>query len=373
MLAVQQFLANNTLDDLANQFGIKVKLYDNFVGLNYDQIESPKTHPITVECRSLKLVKGTWDIASRAFDRFFNYGESPDQYAEFDFSEAVITEKLDGSIIPIWYNKINGRWEISSRSAIFGESSIPDMSKTYRQAVLDVICLTEDGFQEFFTKNANSVCTYIFEYIGPDNFIVTPYKESQLVMLGIRDNFAIKGDRQYRSLDEMRDFVGKMPGSVRMFRTYKLNSFDDVVASLSEFKDLEEGFVCWDMKHDLRVKIKSPQYVAIHHLRGEMNTTSEGLINVVINGEIDEVITYFPHLKEKLQIIKIGMNKMINIIADIYDKIKNIESQRDFAKEALKHNFSTIMFSARKNKTTVEHELSITSINYKKKLLSTFL
>lgn len=369
MLAVQQFLATNTLDELATQFGIKVKVYDNFVCLNYDQIESPKTHPITVECRSLKLVKGTWAVASRAFDRFFNYGECPDQYADFDFNKAVITEKVDGSVVPIWYNSIDNRWEISSRSAIFGESTLLDMSKTYRQAVLDALRLTEDEFQAFFTKNANISCTYIFEYIGPDNFIVTPYKDKQLVMLGIRNNFDAEGIRKYRSLDEMIDFVKKMPGSVRMFKVYKLNSFDEIIASLHDFNELEEGYVCWDMKHDLRVKIKSPQYIAVHHLRGEMNITSEGLVNVVVNGEIDEVVVYFPHLKEKLESIKAKVDKIVESISATYDSLSGIESQRDFAKEALKHKFSAVLFSARKHGTTIEHEFSIASADYKKKLI----
>jgi len=370
MLAVQQFLSTNTLDDLAEQFGIKVRVYDNFVCLNYDQIESPKTHPITVECRSLKLVKGSWAVASRAFDRFFNYGECPDQYAEFDFNEAVITEKVDGSLVPIWYNTIDKRWEISSRSAIFGESTLLDMSKTFRQAALDALGLTEQSFQELFAKIANIRCTYIFEYIGPDNFIVTPYKERQLVMLGIRKNFANSiGKRKYKSLDKMKEFVAKLPGSVRLVKVYKLNSFDDIVASLSEFNDLEEGYVCWDMKHDLRIKIKSPQYIAVHHLRGEMNITPEGLINVVINGEIDEVVVYFPHLKEKLESIKTKVDKIVESISAIYDSIKDIESQRDFAKSALKHKFSAVLFSARKHGTTIKHEFSIASADYKKRLI----
>ncbi|AYV77321.1 MAG: hypothetical protein Barrevirus34_6, partial [Barrevirus sp.] len=37
-----------------------------------------------------------------------------------------------------------------------------------------------------------------------------------------------------------------------------MNSFEDLVVSVSQLKGLEEGFVAWDLKHDLRVKVKSP-------------------------------------------------------------------------------------------------------------------
>lgn len=87
-LEVQKFLKKNSLKKLSEDYGIKVKEHPHHVGLNYDQIKSPKTHLITRECRSLKLLKNDdWDVAGRSFDRFFNYGEAPDTYvAVFHFS-----------------------------------------------------------------------------------------------------------------------------------------------------------------------------------------------------------------------------------------------------------------------------------------------
>ena len=89
-LHVQKFLRNNSLKDLNEKFGIKVKEHDHFVGLNYHQIKSPKSHPIVMECRSLRLHKDeNWTVASRSFDRFFNYGETPELYQNFDMKNAL--------------------------------------------------------------------------------------------------------------------------------------------------------------------------------------------------------------------------------------------------------------------------------------------
>jgi len=58
MFEVQKFLRDgNSLDDLANDLGIKVTKHETkpLVILNYDQIESPKTHQIVRECRGLIL------------------------------------------------------------------------------------------------------------------------------------------------------------------------------------------------------------------------------------------------------------------------------------------------------------------------------
>jgi len=368
MLNVQKFLSHNSLDDLKEKFGIRVKVYDKFVGLNYDQIESPKSHPITVECRSLKLVNGTWEIASRSFDRFFNYGECPDQYKDFNFKSAYVLEKVDGSIIPIWYNKLDLRWEISSRSAIFGESILNDTGITFRQTVLNALNLTEEEFQTYFNKIADINFTYIFEYIGPDNFIVTPYQNKQLVLLGIRNN-SYSGE--YLSLNQMESFVSEMLNAggdnIRTINMYKFDSIDNMILSLKELKNLEEGYVCWDHKNDIRIKVKSPQYVTVHHMRGEISR--EGLINLAISGETDEFLVYFPHIKEKLDNIKEEIKTLLNTIKNTYDNIHHIKLQKDFAIQASKHKYRSILFSARKNKTTIEHEFHVSNINYKLNLL----
>lgn len=372
LLTVQKFLLENSIDDLRKNFGIKVKEYSNFIGLNYDQIKSPKSHPITIECRSLILIKdGKWSVASKAFDRFFNYGECADQYAEFDFTHAVITEKVDGSIIPVWYNTIDCRWEISSKSAIFGESQVKRTGKTYRQTVLQTFDVSEDQFQDVFNRTGDKDATYIFEFAGPDNFIVTPYSKNQMVMLGIRyNNFANK----YFSVPDMETFVSTLKNdmkNVRMFKTYSFRSFDDILASLNNFKSIEEGYVALDTLHDLRVKIKSPQHVALHHLRGK-NATTEGLISVAINGEIDEVVVYFPHLKDRLQKIKDSIQKVIADMNLVYNGI-SCEEQKNFAKLAKNQKYSALLFSARKNKTSAEQEFNVSTDNYKLKLLTSII
>ena len=70
-----EYIKKNGIESLKSEFGINVKEYDDLFVLNYDQIESPKTHPIVQECRSLILDK-QFNVVSRSFDRFFNFGEN---------------------------------------------------------------------------------------------------------------------------------------------------------------------------------------------------------------------------------------------------------------------------------------------------------
>jgi hypothetical protein len=73
-MQVVQYLKEHGIGKLVSEFGIKVKEYDEgLLVLNYDLIESPKSHPIVMECRSLILDK-QFNVVSRSFDRFFNLG-----------------------------------------------------------------------------------------------------------------------------------------------------------------------------------------------------------------------------------------------------------------------------------------------------------
>jgi hypothetical protein len=76
MLYVQQYLIDgNSLSSLNENYGIKTTIRDDLVILNYSQIDSPKKHPIVMECRGLVLEIPSYRIVARSFPRFFNWGE----------------------------------------------------------------------------------------------------------------------------------------------------------------------------------------------------------------------------------------------------------------------------------------------------------
>lgn len=159
------------LKHLQDDLFIKVKEYDNFYKLNYDQIFSPKANPLVVECRALLLDK-EGDVVSRAFPRFFNYGEQPEITNNFVWENSVHYSKEDGSLISVYWNYIDQRWEIATRGTAFAESE-QDFYPSFRQAVLeDGFGMTEEEFQNFFTGlNYGNTYekTYCFEYVSMKN------------------------------------------------------------------------------------------------------------------------------------------------------------------------------------------------------------
>jgi hypothetical protein len=97
ILKVQEYLrSGKSLEDLTSELGMKRNTLDGLVLLNYSQTDSPKIHPIVMECRALVLEIDTWDLISMGYKRFFNHCEAKEVTDDFPFHRSFAIEKVDG-------------------------------------------------------------------------------------------------------------------------------------------------------------------------------------------------------------------------------------------------------------------------------------
>lgn len=192
-LAVQKFIAEHGVDELTTQFGIEVKKYDNgYVKLNYSQINSPKHHPISDECRGLVLhvlSDNSSTVVARAFDRFYNFGEGDTK--TFDFSNCTVYEKADGSLVLVSWSPTDRKWIIGTRGMIYAEGnfnfSLTAEGGTFFDWILKAMNLTDAQFQECMSEFSTEY-TYVMEFCGFSNRIVTPYDNDFMVLLAVVHN-----------------------------------------------------------------------------------------------------------------------------------------------------------------------------------------
>lgn len=90
----------------------------------------------------------------------------------------------------------------------------------------------------------------------PYNRIVVPHEDIKIYHIGTKDN---------TTLQELDIDIG-----ITKRRTYQFNDLNEVIEMAKTLKYCEEGYVVRDANYH-RVKIKSPAYVAIHHLVSDMS------------------------------------------------------------------------------------------------------
>ena len=345
---------------LNTELGIKVKHYEDkgITLLDYDQIDSPKSHPIVIECRSLILYTDDFQLVSMKFPRFFNLGENPEYYKDFDWKKSIVFEKLDGSLVGVYC--LQGNWYISTRGMAFAEGNNQLGDGTFQQDIIEAFGLSSyDEFNERFKSFYDEAFTFIFEYCSPRNKVVTPYDKPIMVLTGITN----RDDDSNYCLGDLKCSCWKMKEvsglNVRLPEIYDFNDIDNLVKKANELEGLKEGFVVWDEATNKRCKIKSSTYVLAHSLRGnDPVPTRKNLLKLVFTGEVDEFVSYFPEWKDDVDSVLLEVETFKVNLNETYDKVKHLESQKDFALAVKDTHGNAFLFSARKQNKTVNQVIA---------------
>lgn len=334
MLEIQNWLIQNNSNYklLEEQLGIKANFHeDGRVILNYSQIDSPKLNSIVRECRGLVLDR-KHNLVAKSFNRFFNWNEgTKNEMDNFDWKNCKITHKEDGSFLLLYYWL--GRWHINTRNS-YGNGLVNDSGYTWR----DLFKRASKDFV-FYDKLDENLC-YTFELCSPYNQVVKVYPEPKLFLLS-----AFRGEEELT-----HDAVEAIASDLSISRPETV-SFDDPleVASYIANKAITErgfeGTVARDSKNT-RFKQKAESYLLLHRLSNNGNIVStKNLVDIILKGEEDEMITYFPFIKDRLLELKEKFNKLVNDLDNIFYCHWDQVSRKRFAEEVKKHPLSCVLFS----------------------------
>lgn len=328
-LQVIEYLKTNSLQKLVEEFDIVVNSHKCLPIhiLNYDQIKSPKKHPITMDCRGL-VIDNNFNIIARSFKRFFNYGEFPEQDAIFDWGGVTVKSKEDGSLILLYFYE--GQWRVNTRGS-FGDGQLPYLTdKSWENLVNEII---GDGYEEL-----NKDFTYVCELCSLNNRVVRPYEIPKLYFLA-------SFHKEYEVVYDIKHSFFSYPNE------YMLNSICAVHDWLEANAVLDptfEGFVLKD-KQGLMMKVKSKSYYNLHRIKNNDQFKIEFIIETLIKNETGELYAYFPECQKIFAPISSFVDDAIDQIYDVWHKNHHKESQKDFA-AGVKHNqFAPYLFLLRKN------------------------
>jgi len=350
MLEVQKFLQDNSHDELTAQLGIKLTFHETLplVICNYDQIESPKTHPIVRECRALVLNSQTHELVARSFSRFFNWGEVADEMPLFDFSNFAVQTKEDGSLVLIYF--WNGEWHINTRGS-FALDNMQFQEFTWRFAILQAL-----GFASMNELDAHldRSVAYVGEFCSPWNKIVRRYDKPVVYLL-----------TAFRGLNELpHDECDALAADAHMLvrpQRFNFTTMEEVQEFLTEMSASDptyEGVVIRDVGNR-RWKIKSPTYLGLHKLRGEGDNiwNPKHLIPFIMTGEADELLTYFPEVEETYRKYEASVNEEYAKLEAVMNSTQGIAEQKDYALAIMgKTPFTGLLFQLRK-----EHGKTVTA------------
>jgi hypothetical protein len=341
----------------------KVHETQPLVLLDYSQIDTPKNDPSGWDCRGVIYNHETKKVVCRPMSRFFNLGEQPVQQERFNWNSYTAMEKVDGSMIKVWFYEDSGEWEIATRGTMFGESNCwntltPEAEQiSFRDLFLRTLGMSSEQWVSWAEKNLDKNFTYIFELCAMDNRVVTRYETDRIYEICAVSNFY--GTNMFNlHMKEFRE-AGIMP-----IPLHPMHSRDEIQQKANELKNLTEGFVLWDGKN--RIKVKSEIYVAVHHMRGESGMNPRRALDIVFKGEVDEVVVYFPEWEEYLRGWEQKWNRLMLETINAWLGNHHLETQKEFALAIKDIPAKSILFEKRKNpQTSISDLFQNTRENYK--------
>lgn len=308
MLAIQKYIIENGFEKAVNDFQLKVREYNNKVLLKYDQLSAPTlmANIEVQECRGLILEKGSWDVMSLAFTKFFNADES--NAHKVDWNTAHVLEKLDGTLIQVYWDWHKNEWFAGTTGTAEGEGEVNNkMGTTFNSLFWDTV--TKQYALNPCMLDKDHV--YVFELTTPYNIVVKPHGESSATLLTVR-NLVTLQEVSWKDLYMVSESL-RMP----LVKKFDLNA-NNVGVLLKTFKNMpwsEEGYVVVDANFN-RIKIKNPAYVAVHHLKGK--TAEHNIITIVKSNEIEEFVSTFPERKDELLRLKENYDKLTEKLNNVW-------------------------------------------------------
>lgn len=345
ILHAQNYLkSGKSLDDLKKDHGVNYNIRNGKVSLSYDMLNAVNADPVSQQCRGLILRESTWDVVAVPMFRFFNLEQKTDA-VNIDWASAQFEEKMDGTLIIVYFDTVQNRWYVATRSVPEADIKIDTYSVTFSElfeVALSKIFAIDNFTLQDFMKNSDKEKTYCFELCTPLNRIVCEYAKFEIVLLAVRSIVTLQEENPELHYGEF---------SLPEIKKYKFDNVENLTNIIRDWDPKHhEGVVVKD-KFFNRVKVKSPAYIAYNHMRDSLTTSMRGCVEIVLLGKDDDVVGMLPEfLAERLLKIKDAVKIILKNTESDYESIKHIEVQKDFAIEAGKKIWPSVLFAMRNGK-----------------------
>ena len=337
-------------DMLTKKYGIKIKRDGALAIFNYSY-GCDFADPIVQEARGIIINTSTLEVVCWPFRKFGNHNEP---YAdEIDWSSARVLEKVDGSIIKLWYDGARGAWQFSTNGMIRAEEAHinnDELSPSFMDVIREA-----DNLKDIPFDALDKALTYIFELVSPTTQVVVKYPTASLYHLGTRSN--LTGE------ECERDIGIKKPAS------YAISTLGDCVAAALALnagmdKDVcAEGFVVVDSQYR-RIKVKSPEYLVMNRLTQMSDISKREALELIVAGSENiaviceanpELVPMFKFYEYKLAELKLLANRMATLARGLFREYDG--NRAAVAGVISSHRLSGIGFEALRDGRTGEEIL----------------
>jgi len=245
-----------------------------------------------------------YSVVAYPYKKFFNYNEK--FAAKLNWNQPVrVYEKLDGSLCTLYY--YDGQWWVSSSGAASADGFLDSAKMKFSDLFWDIW----HKKLKYQLPTDTSKC-YMFEMVTQRHIILVRPSDEQ------PERIILHGVRKMTTLEEEYPDQVAQDHGWECVTYFSMKNIDEVVSASKTLNPIQcEGYVVCDSNFN-RVKVKSPQYVALSHMSTRSDkvveiTDKRRMLQVVRFHEGDEFLSYFPAYKDVHQECQDAYNRFIRM------------------------------------------------------------
>ena len=336
----------------APPYNLILRDFGDYTLIKYNQLFSNFKEDMVKEARGLiiKKVGCKYTPVCIPFTKFFCVGDpnaKNDLYKLYHRKQWHVEEKIDGSLIKLWYD--DDRWHISTSGTIHAKNAPVQFEMKDITNYEELFLYASKGKIDW--DRLDKHYTYLFELVGLENKVIVPYEVEDVYYLGRRNNYTfyevpyMKDDcvgvekckrPKYKVIDVV-DNPKKM-----------MEQLQQEVNNLTKDDEHFEGYVVSDEGLKTRVKMKSSKYMELFFQKGNGIFTPRKILLMILDQKDDDVISSFPEYKPQFDAVRRALCKWLeNVKSDLrYMDNTTWETKKDFAEWAKQTTNSAITFAA---------------------------
>ena len=316
------------IDNILNETHIKNKKFGNYSIMFYDKPNIMEFNSMTRNIRSVVIDNIKQKVVSLSPSKSFYLDEFIYNHPQFD--DVIVEEFIEGTMINLFWDEYNNKWEISTKTTI-GGNVIFFSNKTFNQMFYETI-----EYCKLDLSLLNKSCCYSFVMQHPSNRIVTQFSNPSLFLIEVYNEGVFMDVNEV--IQTFTDANVKCPKALDIFSNYNelINYYNE-----NDIPSYSMGIIIRKKGTNIRTKIRNPNYEKIRLLRGNSSNLQFHYFTLMKENKIDEFLQYYPEYSNKIKKYTSIDNKFINNLYKNYVScyIKKKDRLNNFPK-----NYKTHMF-----------------------------
>jgi hypothetical protein len=230
---------------------------------------------------------------------------------KYSINNSWVEDFIDGTMINVFYDKINEVWEIATKSSVGGNISFFNDTKNYNYFVntennnnntFRSMFFEACNFNNFNLNTLNTNYTYTFILQHPFNRIVTPITSPIIYLIkiyeiinNVQENKAIIKELNLQNFISSSPYIFLNTG-VKFINKYVIDENFDSIKNYYTSKEIPYYCVgCMIYNEDgTRSKLRNNNYEIVRKLRGNQPKLQYNYLYLKQENKIKEFLRYYP-------------------------------------------------------------------------------